>query len=405
MTRTRPKDTETYLLTGATGFLGSHIMAGLLLKGKGVVVTGRPSGGLSLSKRIEKLLVWFGIEHLAELIEYHETDFLKSRMGLGEDEYRGLCKRSLCIIHCASDTSFAERNRARVMKSNLESLTEILIFAVKSRTRCFHFLSSAYAAGSDCIECPEAPVTSALFTNVYEESKARAEQRVSERCRSAGLAYTILRPSVVFGDSVTGRSLRFNALYHPVRSLQCIRDIYLEDIRTNGGAKSSECGIHVNAEGTLHLPVRIFIPNEGNINLIPVDYFVKAILSILEQPGPEPFYHITDKSPMNMATLASFTERFLNIRGIELIIGSPRPIEMRNPPEELFHHFIKAYLPYMSDKRLFVRANTDNATRGALPPSLTYEMFRRCMDFAVASEWGKSLHAKLPLFQAHRESR
>ena len=171
MTGMKKRDNVKYIITGATGFLGSNIMAGLLLKGNGVVIAGRASGTESLEDRIRKLLAWFGIEHLQGLLEFYETDFLKIRMGLGEDKYENLCSRGLSIIHCASDTSFAEKDRAKVMKSNVESLTEILNFALKSKARCFHFISSAYAAGSDSIECPEAPVNATHFTNVYEESK------------------------------------------------------------------------------------------------------------------------------------------------------------------------------------------------------------------------------------------
>jgi nucleoside-diphosphate-sugar epimerase len=380
---------EQHLLIGATGFLGSHIMAGLLLKGKNIVIAGRPSGGESLKERIRRLLSWFGIKHLEGLLEFYETDFLKMRLGLGKNEYKDLCSRGLSIIHCASDTSFAEKNRVRVMKSNVESLTEILNFARKSRARCFHFISTAYAAGTDRIECPEAPVNSVHFTNIYEESKALAENIVSGRCREDKLPYTILRPSIVYGDSVTGRSLKFNALYYPIRSLQHIRDIYLDDIKKNNGIKSAEYGIYINDEGVLHLPIRIFIPNEGKINLIPVDYFTEAILSIIEKPVTETFYHITGNNPESMARLVSYTERFLNITGIEVVVGTSGADEMRNPPEEIFDHFIKAYRPYISDKRIFIRDNTDRATGSVLPPDLDFEIFQRCMAFAVSVNWGK----------------
>ncbi len=382
-------DNDKYLLTGATGFLGSHIMAGLLLKGKGVVIAGRPSGRESLKERIRKLLKWFGIEHLEGQLEFYETDFLKNKLGFGDDEYANLCSRGLSIIHCASDTCFAEKHRERVMNSNVESLVEILNFAVKSRTRCIHYISTAYAAGTDNIDCHEAPVNSAHFTNVYEESKARAEKILSERCRESDIPYTIIRPSIVYGDSVTGKSLRFNALYYPVKSMLYIRDIYLDDIKNNNGTKSAEFGICINEDGVLHLPIRIFIPNEGEINLIPVDYFTETVLSIIENPVTETFYHITSNNPESMQKLTLYTERFLNITGVEVVIGISDADELKNPPEELFHHFIKAYQPYISDKRSFQRENTDIATNGALPPELSYEIFERCMAFAVTVDWGR----------------
>ncbi len=394
MTERKTEDKENYILTGATGFLGSHIMAGLLLRGKDVVIMGRSSGGVSLRERIRKLLGWFSIEHLEDHLEFYETNFLKIRMGLGEDEFEKLCKRNLSIIHCASDTSFTEKNRERVMKSNVENLTEILNFAHESRANFFHFISSAYTAGTDRIECPEAPVNSVHFNNVYEESKAQAESIISQRCREGNLPYTIIRPSIVYGDSVTGRSLRFNALYYPVRSLQYIRDIYLADIKNNNGMKSTEWGIYVNNEGVLNLPIRIFIPNEGNINLIPVNYFTETILSIIDNPTTETFYHITTDNPETMENLTLYTKRFLNITGIEVIVGTACTDEMRNPPEELFDFFIREYRPYISDRRLFMRENTSIATQGALPPDLSYNIFQQCMAFAVSADWGRNLFNK-----------
>ncbi|MFZ2338404.1 MAG: SDR family oxidoreductase [Bacteroidales bacterium] len=142
-----------------------------------------------------------------------------------------------------------------------------------------------------------------------------AENSVSQKCIEENLPFTIIRPSVVYGDSVTGRSLRFNALYYPVRSLQIIRDIYLKDIKFNNGKKSSDCGIHLNNNDILHLPVRIFIPDDGRINLIPVNYFTEALLSILENPSDGTYYNLTISNPPTMATTcserASFNRLFL----------------------------------------------------------------------------------------------
>ncbi len=382
---------KKFILTGATGFLGSHIMAGLLLKGKGVVILGRSSGGVILKDRIQKLLRWFGIEHLEGLLEIYETDFQKIKFGLGENEFEQLCNRSLPIIHCASDTSFNEKNRDRVIRSNVENLSEILDFAVKSHTKFFHLISSAYAAGTDRIECYEAPVISRHFNNAYEESKALAENTVSQRCNKEKLPYTIIRPSIVYGDSVTGRSLRFNALYYPVRSLLLIRDIYLTDIKDNNGKKSSEYGIHINKNGILNLPVRIFVPDEGKINLIPVNYFTEALFAILEKPSTETYYHITGNNPQTMANLVAYAERFLNITGIEVVIGNPSPDELRNPAEELFDYFIREYKPYIADRRIFSRRNMNRTFPDGLPPDLSYEIFERCMNYAVSADWGKNL--------------
>ncbi len=60
---------------------------------------------------------------------------------------------------------------------------------------------------------------------------------------------SIIRPSIVYGDSQSGRSLKFNALYFPIRSAQSIRDIYLNDIHNNGGIKAAKNGIYIDKDG------------------------------------------------------------------------------------------------------------------------------------------------------------
>ncbi len=350
------------LLTGATGFLGSHIMAGLLKKGERVVVVGRAAGGESLAERIRRLLRWFAIEHLEKQLECLEADFLKPGLGLGAGEYERLRRLGLPIIHGASDTRFAEKSRDAVLAANVGSLAEILDLARRSRARRFCLLSSAYAAGIGDGACPEAPVRSQRFNNVYEESKALAENRVLAACRQEGIPCTIVRPAIVYGDAQTGRSLKFNALYHPVRSLLQLRDIYVNDIRKNDGKKAAAFGIHP-----------------------------AAFLAILERPASETFFHIASQRPAGMAQLAAFSGRFLGLAGIEVVVGAAGAEAMRNPPEELFDLFIRPYRPYIADRRDFALENADQATGGSLPPDFSYEIFQRCMAFAVAADWGKKL--------------
>jgi len=92
-----------------------------------------------------------------------------------------------------------------------------------------------------------------------------------------------------------------------------------------------------------------------------------------------------------MEEIALYTQRLLKMSGIEIIIGSPGDNEIRNPAEELFHYFIKVYLPYTSDRRIFTRENTYRATGGILPPDLSYEIFEKCIAFAESVDWGKKL--------------
>jgi thioester reductase-like protein len=60
---------STLVLTGATGFLGGHLMAALLRKGERLIVLGRASAGQSLAERIARQLRWFGLDDRGDQIE------------------------------------------------------------------------------------------------------------------------------------------------------------------------------------------------------------------------------------------------------------------------------------------------------------------------------------------------
>jgi nucleoside-diphosphate-sugar epimerase len=381
---------NTVLLTGATGFLGSHLMIMLLQRGYHLQVLGRPEKERSLKERLLNLLNWFAASHFADHITAFETDFEKADLGLSRQDYAQLCVSEPMVIHCAADTSFSERNRKRVMALNVHALEEILQLVKKSRASCFHYFSTVYAVGDVAGAVPELPVNAGRFHNIYEESKALAENRVSRYCEDFSIPYTIIRPAIVYGDSVSGRSLKFNALYSPVKSMQMIKDIYLHDLQKNGGSKSMHYGIFIDADGYLHLPIRIYLPHAGFINLIPVDYFTATAISIIENPCAGKIYHISSSTPANMEILARYTEQFLMIKGLQVVYHSPDGNTMFNPPEELFDHFLRPFYPYLSDRRCFEKKNTDKVTGGRIPPELSYDIFARCMDYARSVEWGKT---------------
>lgn len=381
---------RTVLLTGATGFLGSHLMLKLLQKGYALKVLGRPGKERSLQERVLNLLNWLDAGHFAHRVDAFEADFEQTELGLGRADYARLCAGEPIVIHCAADTGFAERNRQRVMAANVHALGGILELVKKSRASFFHYFSTAYAVGDVTGAVPESAVRAERFHNVYEESKAIAESQVSGFCRKFSIPYTVIRPAIVYGDSLSGRSLKFNALYSPVKSMQLIKDIYQHDVLKNGGAKSAPYGIFIDADGYLHLPLRIFLPRPGFINLIPVDYFATAALAIIGNPAAGKIYHISSATPSSMETLAGYAERFLGLKGLQVVYRGPAGNPVFNPAEELFDHFLRPYYPYLSDKRCFEKTNTDQATGGISPPELSYDIFARCMNYARSVEWGKS---------------
>lgn len=378
-------------LTGATGFLGSHLMASLLLKEYRIIILGRSTKDETLPERISKLLGWFGIENRFDQITCVESDLSKDNLGIQNEEYSRLCSVVDAVIHCASDTSFSEGKREKVMAANVGNLKSILEFTKNAQADIFHYISTTYSAGTGITYCKEIPSVAKTFTNVYEESKADAEKIVAGFCEKNSIHLSIIRPSIVYGDSKNGRSLKFNALYFPVKSLKSIRDIYLNDLENNGGEKSAKHGICIDKEGYLFLPLKIYLPHSGSVNLIPVDYFVKATLNIIENCPQGGIFHLTSKSPSKVETILKYCEDLMKMRGVEAVYDRQSTEISLNPAEELFARFIEPYKPYLSDIRIFERENTDHITDDLQPPDFNYDIFERCMNYAIDAEWGKSI--------------
>ena len=385
------KNKPVIALTGATGFLGSHLMAAMLTKGYNIIVFGRSAKNESLEDRISRLLQWFGIESCMDQVTCVDTDLSQDNLGIPTGEYSRLCSVVDSVIHCASDTSFSESKREKVMAANINNLKGILEFSKNAHVSFFHYISTAYVAGTGVTYCKETLSSVKTFTNVYEESKAAAENIISRFCDKNNIPLSIIRPSIVYGDSQTGRSLKFNALYFPVRSAQSIRDIYLNDILNNGGFKAAKNGIFIYKEGYLFLPLKIYLPHEGDINIIPVDYFVNTTIKIIENCSGNGIYHLTNPFHTTMKIIAKYYEQLMKVNGVEIIYG-PMPDDLlRNPAEELFDRFIEPYRPYLSDNRVFDRTNAILASDNLTPPEFTYDIFKTCMEYAIKVNWGTSI--------------
>lgn len=382
------------LVTGGTGFLGSHIAAALLRSGSRVTILARSSKSLPARDRVDRLADWFGLEAaVRERLTVADGDILDP--GWTDDALSG--QGSLRdvdeIVHCASSTAFADRKRPEVEAVNLGGLRHILDFASRSRCSFFHHISTAYAAGAREGLCREKWIQSGPFTNVYEETKARGEVLARDICRSEGIRLSVFRPSIVYGDSRTGRTLRFNALYFPVKAAVLLRDIYLADIRERNGAKAALMGVRIEPDGSLHMPIRIAVDPRGGLDLIPIDYCVDAVLALREEALDGGIFHITNPRPKRIEDIIGYAERFFGLRGIEACGPEAFAVRTPNALERLYESYLEAYRPYMQDRRRFEARNAQPVLerRNLVCPEFDEGMFRRCMVFAVEAGWGTRL--------------
>jgi nucleoside-diphosphate-sugar epimerase len=393
----RTSRASRFFLTGGTGFLGSHIAVALLKRGFRVLALARPDDRGSAGDRIRELLDWFGLAASERRrLTVIEGDITRPGLGIDPGSHRGLLQESDEIIHCASDTSFSERRRAEVEAVNVGGLANVLAFARRSRAGFFHHLSTAFVAGRTSGPCPEEPLPAREFHNVYEETKWRGEAEVRAACAADGLGLTIYRPSIVYGDSRTGRSLLFNAVYYPVRTALFLRDVYEKDIRERGGERAEKMGVRIAPDGTAHLPLRIEAGPGGGLNLVPVDFFTEAFLALLEGAPEGGVFHIVNTGLRKIAGIIDDSCRLFRLTGIRACAPEEFRTTPRNPLEELFASQVEAYIPYMNDGRVF---ETDKSrplleSRGIVCPAFDYDVFARCMAYAVETGWGARLFGR-----------
>lgn len=369
---------DPVLVTGATGFIGGFLTAELLKRGAGVIALVRPSGETSPLQRMRDLLRFFHMEFPGNL-EVVEGSVDIPGLGLEKGAASRVNSSAATVLHCAASTSFAARKSGQVEKVNVDGTANVLRAAGSSSRFCH--MSTAYSAGIRSDVCREELTVQENFNNRYEESKHRAELEVTELCRREGKELTIFRPTIVCGDSVTGRSLCFTGLYYPVRMLLFLADSMRKDIVEKDGARAGKLGVSMDGSGRVNLPVDF--PGDGHINILPVDYLVAAVLRIMETGRPG-IYHIVNPAPSTVGRVAEFIQACYPVSGIRVDGGGGT-----GPLQRLLDSYMELYYPYFCDGRVFddARAAAILQPAGIECPPLDVELFRRCMDYAVETGW------------------
>lgn len=119
-------------------------------------------------------------------------DIQQHQLGLNDVEYKNLCENIDLIIHMAAITNF-NMPYEKVSSTNVAGTMNLLQLAKDADVPLYH-ISTAYVHN---FSNGEAYVTQG---NGYEISKVEAEELI----RNSNIPYTIIRPSIILGDSQTG---------------------------------------------------------------------------------------------------------------------------------------------------------------------------------------------------------
>ena len=200
------------LLTGATGFLGVHLLRELLDQGAEKVICTMRDGSLS---RFTATAAWyFGEDWIAkqlDRIEIISADLSVPRLGLSAEEYQSLLDRITSIWNCAADVRHYASDSEELMRTNLNGTQEMIRLALTANVPLYH-MSTTSVGGSRLLNGEDPAVfTEEDFyigqdwqSNLYVRSKFLAENAIFQAIHS-GLTARVFRLGRLVGRAEDGR--------------------------------------------------------------------------------------------------------------------------------------------------------------------------------------------------------
>lgn len=213
---------STYFVTGATGAVGSALVPALLADGQSrLCLLVRAPDNAELRQRLEGLFAFWqlggGEEQARARVSALVGDVTAPRFGLDEPGYKQLAQTCTHIVHSAGAVRMnLPIDEAR--RSSVGSARNIVALARASQAsgqlRKVEFVSTVGVLGRSPGVLREGWITEARgFHNTYEAAKGEAEDYLRGEI-DGGLPVTVHRPSMVVGDSRTGRIVRHQVFYH-----------------------------------------------------------------------------------------------------------------------------------------------------------------------------------------------
>ena len=255
----------SYFVTGATGFIGRNLVEQLLEREGTIYVLVREGS----RGRLEELRSRWGADE--DRIVPVIGDLSAEHLGCGDrtDELQGEIDHFFHLAAIYDMTADAETQRV----SNVEGTRHAVQLAEAVDAKHFHMVSSIAAAGlykgaftEDMFEEAEK-----VENHPYFQTKHESEAVVREE---SDVPWRVYRPGIVVGDSETGEIDKIDGPYYFFKLLQRARNLLPQWVP----------GIGI--EG-------------GKINLVPVDYVVKAMDHIAHLDGLDgQAFHLTDPNPM-----------------------------------------------------------------------------------------------------------
>ena len=328
------------LLTGGTGFLGMCLLARLLERDddREIVLLARDRS------RVDAMLaaLYERPPAAVDRLRVVGGDLALPGLGMGAADRRVL-RGVRDVAHCAASISVTlplDAARAITVEGTRRVLD--LVRDLPHLRRVVH-VSTAYVAGraSGWFREDDAGGRGS-FRNTYEQTKCEAEQALA----ASGVPTTVVRPSIVVGESGSGWTPAFNVLYWPLQALA--RGLVRELPAEPGGV----------------------------VDVVPVDHVVDVLEAALADDAPGGTFHATlgDAAPSVAELLAVSAAA----------VGRPAPPLV---PPARDDHPAGVFAPYFDVRCRFDERRTREQLGLEAPPVPSF--YDAVVGYAVRTRWGR----------------
>jgi NAD(P)-dependent dehydrogenase (short-subunit alcohol dehydrogenase family) len=253
-----------YFVTGATGFIGRHLVAELLKRDGTVYVLVREGSRGKLDALLQRL----GASE--ERIVAVPGDLSKPALGVDDfDERIDHLFHLAAVYDVEADEDASER-------ANIDGTRHVIEFANSRDVGRFHHVSSIAVAGEyrgvfqeDMFDEGQA------LPHHYHRTKYESERLVREVVEAKTIVF---RPGIVVGNSETGEMDKIDGPYYFFKVLQKLRHALPEWVPLAG-------------------------PQGGETNIVPVDFVARAMDHIAHLPEddlPGDTFHLVNPEPMKV---------------------------------------------------------------------------------------------------------
>ncbi len=275
------EDPEHIFLTGATGFLGAHLLQGLLNRTNASIyclvrAVDREAAAIRLRNNLLKYSLWN--DDYQNRIVPVSGDLGRPWLGLSAEVVEELAHTVDLIYHNGAMVNLVYPYQSH-KPTNVGGTIEVLRFAAKERIKPLHFISSLSvlhtpdAHREDIIGEDKDLDGHGVPLGGYAQSKWVGEKLVQE-AGARGIPFTIFRPGLISGHSQNGSWNEDDLMFS-----------LLDATLTLGSAPDLDV----------------------ILDIVPVDYVTDAVIYISSQPDPfGKIYHLSAEEQTNYKDLLTY---------------------------------------------------------------------------------------------------